>query len=97
MLALLTAPLPPTSPLQVQNIVGAIYRNLPSITEELACKSLNKALQSLTDKHPRDVVASLLQCSPTCTQYGALQPLGRLSRCERGPKTFPRDFSPAIL
>nr|XP_021142028.1 maestro heat-like repeat-containing protein family member 7 isoform X3 [Columba livia] len=52
---------------QVQNIVGAIYRDLPSITEELASESLNKALQSLMDEHPREVVASLLQCSPTCT------------------------------
>ncbi|XP_065498931.1 maestro heat-like repeat-containing protein family member 7 [Caloenas nicobarica] len=54
-------------PGQVQNIVEAIYRTLPSITEELACNSINRALQSLMDKHPRDVVASLLQCSPTCT------------------------------
>lgn len=97
MLALLTPLLPPMSPLQVQNIVGAIYRHLPSITEELASESLNKALQSLMGEHPREVVASLLQCSPTCTWYGALQPLGRLSHWERGPKTLLRAFSPAIL
>ena len=85
------------SPLQVLNIVWAIYRNLPSIRAVVALNSLDRALLVLTGKHPSKMVASLLQCSPMCTRYGAHQPLGFLSHWERGPKMLPRDFSPAIL
>ncbi|NWQ96345.1 MROH7 protein, partial [Burhinus bistriatus] len=53
---------------QVLNIVWDIYRNLPSIKAVVALKSLDSALLLLTDKHPSEVVASLLQCSPTCTR-----------------------------
>lgn len=77
-LTLLTSPLPPVSPLQVPNIVWAIYRNLPSIKAVVALNSLDRALLVLLGKHPREVVSSLLQCSPTCTRYGAHQPLGLL-------------------
>lgn len=97
MLALLTSPLPPVSPLQVLNILWAIYENLPSIRAAVALNSLDRALLVLMGKYPSEVVASLLQCSPVCNRYGAHQPLGLLSRWERGPKTLPRDFSPAIL
>ena len=85
------------SVVQVLNIVWAIYRNLPFIRAVVALNSLERALLVLMHKQPSTVVASLLQCSPTCTWYGAHQPLGVLSLRERGPKTLPRDFSLAIL
>ncbi|NXK80278.1 MROH5 protein, partial [Amazona guildingii] len=53
-------------PEQVLNIVWAIYRNLPSISTEIGLNSLKKALLVLTRKNPRETVASVLQCSPTC-------------------------------
>ncbi|NXN75754.1 MROH1 protein, partial [Himantopus himantopus] len=53
---------------QVLNIVWAIYGNLPSIKAVVALKSLDRVLLVLTHKHPSEVVASLLQCSPTCTR-----------------------------
>ncbi|XP_066859476.1 maestro heat-like repeat-containing protein family member 7 [Anser cygnoides] len=52
---------------QVLNIVWAIYRTLPSVRAALALQSLDRALLALASKHPRETVASLLQCSPTCT------------------------------
>lgn len=93
-LTLLTSPL---SSLQVLTIVWTIYGNLPSITAAVAHNSLNRALLVLTNKHPAEVVASLLQCSPTCTQYRTHQPLRLLSQWERGPNTLLRDVSPVIL
>ncbi|NXQ90619.1 MROH7 protein, partial [Nyctibius grandis] len=59
---------PDFQPAQMLNIVWAIYRNLPSIRAEVAFKSLNRALLVLTAKHCSVVVASLLQCSPTCSR-----------------------------
>ncbi|KAF1537889.1 Maestro heat-like repeat-containing protein family member 7, partial [Eudyptula albosignata] len=56
------------SSLWVPNIVWAIYRNLPSIKAVVALNSLDRALLVLLGKHPREVVSSLLQCSPTCTR-----------------------------
>ncbi|NXY67026.1 MROH5 protein, partial [Glareola pratincola] len=53
---------------QVQTIVWTIYGHLPSIKEVVAHNSLKKALLVLTNGHPTEVVASLLHCSPTCTQ-----------------------------
>ncbi|PKU35788.1 u3 small nucleolar rna-interacting protein 2 [Limosa lapponica baueri] len=53
---------------QVLNIVWAIYGNLPSITAVAARKSVERALLVLTNKHPTEVVTSLMQCSPTCNQ-----------------------------
>lgn len=84
-------------PLQVLNITWTIYRNLPSISTEIALKSLKRALVVLTCKNPREVVASVLQCSPTCGRYGAQQPLGLLCHWDGGPKTLLRAFSPATL
>ncbi|XP_040425168.1 uncharacterized protein LOC121075710 [Cygnus olor] len=52
---------------QVLNIVWAIYRTLPSVRAALALQSLDRALLVLASKRPRETVASLLQCSPTCT------------------------------
>ncbi|XP_074951533.1 maestro heat-like repeat-containing protein family member 7 [Phalacrocorax aristotelis] len=52
---------------QVLNIVWAIYRNLPFIRAVVALNSLERALLVLMHKQPSMVVASLLQCSPTCT------------------------------
>ncbi|NXR04710.1 MROH7 protein, partial [Sagittarius serpentarius] len=54
-------------PGQVLNIVWAIYRSLPSVRAVVALNSLDRALLVLMGKHPSEVVASLLQCSPTCT------------------------------
>lgn len=84
-------------PLQVLKITWAIYRNLPSISTETALNSLNRALMVLTCKQPGEVVASVLQCSPTCSRYGAHQPLGLLSHWDRDPKTLLRAFGPDIL
>lgn len=84
-------------PLQVLNIMWAIYRNLPSVSTEIALNSLKRALLVLTRKNPSEVVASVLQCSPTCSRYGAHQPLGLRSYWDRGPKTLLRAFSLAIL
>lgn len=84
-LTLLTSPLAPLSSLQVLNIVWAIYRNLSYIKAVVALKSLDRLLLVLTNTHPSEVVASLLQCSPMCTGYGAHQPLGLRSHWERGP------------
>ncbi|NXJ36605.1 MROH7 protein, partial [Ciconia maguari] len=58
---------PAFQPGQVLNIVWAIYRNLPSVRAVVALNSLDRALLVLMEKHPSEVVASLLQCSPTCT------------------------------
>ncbi|XP_069626026.1 uncharacterized protein [Haliaeetus albicilla] len=55
-------------PGQVLNIVWAIYRSRPSVRAVVALKSLDRALLVLMGKHSREVVASLLQCSPMCTQ-----------------------------
>ncbi|XP_021261293.1 maestro heat-like repeat-containing protein family member 6 isoform X2 [Numida meleagris] len=44
-----------------------IYRSLPSVKAEPALKSLGRALLVLASKHPREMVSSLLVCSPTCT------------------------------
>ncbi|GAB0194588.1 maestro heat-like repeat-containing protein family member 6 [Grus japonensis] len=84
-------------PGQVLNIMWAIYRNFPSIRLVAALNSLHKALLLLMDKSTSEVVSSLLQCSPMCSEYGARQPLGLLSHWESGPKTLLRDFSLAIL
>ncbi|NXS68455.1 MROH1 protein, partial [Pandion haliaetus] len=54
-------------PGQVPNVVWVIYRSLPSVRAVVALNSLDRALLVLTDKYPSEVVASLLQCSPTCT------------------------------
>ncbi|NXD82399.1 MROH5 protein, partial [Halcyon senegalensis] len=54
-------------PGKVLSIVCAIYRTLPSIEANVALKSLDRALLVMTGKHPSDMVASLLHCSPTCT------------------------------
>ena len=67
-LTMLTSPLPPVSPLQVLNVVWAIYRSRPCVRAVVARKSLDRALVVLVRKHPREVVASLLQCSLTCTR-----------------------------
>ncbi|XP_035169367.1 maestro heat-like repeat-containing protein family member 6 isoform X2 [Oxyura jamaicensis] len=56
---------------QVLNIVWTIYRTLPAVRAALALQSLDRALLVLASRHPRETVASLLQCSPTCTRYGA--------------------------
>ncbi|XP_037243121.1 maestro heat-like repeat-containing protein family member 7 isoform X4 [Falco rusticolus] len=58
---------PAFQPGQVLKIVRAIYTNLPSIRMLVAVNSLDRALRVLADKHPSEVVAGLLQCSPTCT------------------------------
>ncbi|XP_071896084.1 maestro heat-like repeat family member 5 [Anas platyrhynchos] len=52
---------------QVLHIVWAIYRSLPSVRAALALQSLDRALLLLASKRPRETVASLLQCSLTCT------------------------------
>eukprot|EP00075_Anas_platyrhynchos_P014944 XP_027304197.1 maestro heat-like repeat-containing protein family member 6 isoform X2 [Anas platyrhynchos] len=52
---------------QVLHIVWAIYRSLPSVRAALALQSLDRALLLLASKCPRETVASLLQCSLTCT------------------------------
>ncbi|XP_040425052.1 maestro heat-like repeat-containing protein family member 7 [Cygnus olor] len=77
---------------QVLNIVWAIYRTLPSVRAALALQSLDRALLELASKRPRETVASLLQCSPTCTRYGARQGSSRTppktsARPEAGPLT----------
>ncbi|XP_033928982.1 uncharacterized protein [Melopsittacus undulatus] len=51
---------------QVLNITWAIYRNLPSVSTEIAHNSLKMALLVLTRENPKKVVASMLQCSATC-------------------------------
>ena len=48
-----------------------IYNSLPSIKDKAALKSLGRALLVLTSKFPKEMVSSLLVCSPTCTRYGA--------------------------
>ncbi|KAI6058726.1 Maestro heat-like repeat-containing protein family member 1 [Aix galericulata] len=58
---------------QVLHIVWAIYRTLPSVRAALALQSLDRALLLLASRRPRETVAGLLQCSPTCTRYGAQQ------------------------
>ena len=63
-------------PLQVRKIVNVIYSSLPSIKAQLALKSLGRALLVLVSKFPREMVTSLLVCSPTCTRYGACSPQG---------------------
>ena len=63
-------------PLQVQKIVKVIYSSLPSITAQPALESLGRALLVLASKYPREMVSSLLGCSPTCTRYGARSPQG---------------------
>ena len=73
------APVPSHShpcPLQVQKIVKVIYSSLPSITAQPALESLGRALLVLASKYPREMVSSLLGCSPTCTRYGARSPQG---------------------
>ncbi|NXX22755.1 MROH7 protein, partial [Podargus strigoides] len=62
---LLANPAFPTG--QVLKIVQAIYRILPFVTSEAALSSLDRALLMLTEKNLSEVVTSLLQCSPTCT------------------------------
>ncbi|NWH19897.1 MROH1 protein, partial [Grus americana] len=54
-------------PGQVLNIMWAIYRNFPSIRLVAALNSLHKALLLLMDKSTSEVVSSLLQCSPMCS------------------------------
>ncbi|XP_021265315.1 maestro heat-like repeat-containing protein family member 7 [Numida meleagris] len=54
-------------PGQVRKIVKMIYSSLPSIKAELVLESLGRALLVLANKHPREMVSSLLGCSPTCT------------------------------
>ncbi|XP_031411333.1 maestro heat-like repeat-containing protein family member 6 [Meleagris gallopavo] len=54
-------------PGQVRKIVKMIYNSLPSIKAEPALESLGRALLVLASKHPREMVSSLLGCSPTCT------------------------------
>uniref|UniRef100_A0A8V1ABV0 Uncharacterized protein n=1 Tax=Gallus gallus TaxID=9031 RepID=A0A8V1ABV0_CHICK len=54
-------------PGQVQKIVKVIYSSLPSITAQPALESLGRALLVLASKYPREMVSSLLGCSPTCT------------------------------
>ena len=63
-------------PLQVRKIVKVIYSSLPSITAQPALESLGRALLVLASKYPREMVSSLLGCSPTCTRYGARSPQG---------------------
>ncbi|XP_040502709.1 maestro heat-like repeat-containing protein family member 6 [Gallus gallus] len=52
---------------QVRKIVKVIYSSLPSITAQPALESLGRALLVLASKYPREMVSSLLGCSPTCT------------------------------
>ncbi|NXC49347.1 MROH7 protein, partial [Penelope pileata] len=52
---------------QVQKIMQTIYKTLPNITAALALQSLDRALLVLASNHPREMVVSLLCCSPTCT------------------------------
>ncbi|POI23606.1 hypothetical protein CIB84_012647, partial [Bambusicola thoracicus] len=55
-------------PGQVQKIVKVIYSSLPSIKVQSALESLGRALLVLASKYPREMVSSLLGCSPTCTR-----------------------------
>ena len=56
--------------------MNVIYSSLPSIKAQPALKSLGRALFVLVSKFPREMVTSLLVCSPTCTRYGACSPQG---------------------
>ncbi|XP_040537654.1 maestro heat-like repeat-containing protein family member 6 isoform X10 [Gallus gallus] len=55
-------------PREVRKIVNVIYNSLPSIKAQPALKSLGRALLVLVSKFPREMVTSLLVCSPTCTR-----------------------------
>ncbi|XP_031411335.1 maestro heat-like repeat-containing protein family member 7 isoform X2 [Meleagris gallopavo] len=55
-------------PRQVRKIMKTIYNSLPSIRDKAALKSLGRALLVLTSKFPKEMVSSLLVCSPTCTR-----------------------------
>ncbi|NXE14817.1 MROH7 protein, partial [Lophotis ruficrista] len=97
---------------QLLKIVEATYRTLPSILSVVACNSLHRALLVLSGKHPREMVASLLQCSLTCTcvavnmwkamlsePHAAQRVLGELLRTLMNPSpynTSPKD-NPRIL
>ncbi|XP_031411334.1 uncharacterized protein LOC109369868 isoform X1 [Meleagris gallopavo] len=63
-------------PRQVRKIMKTIYNSLPSIRDKAALKSLGRALLVLTSKFPKEMVSSLLVCSPTCTRYRAHSPWG---------------------
>ncbi|XP_048813506.1 uncharacterized protein LOC125698775 [Lagopus muta] len=65
-------------PRQVWKIMKTIYNSLPSIRDRAARKSLGRALLVLASKFPKQMVSSLLVCSPTCTRYGAHGPQGSL-------------------
>ncbi|XP_048813508.1 uncharacterized protein LOC125698776 isoform X2 [Lagopus muta] len=55
-------------PRQVWKIMKTIYNSLPSIRDRAARKSLGRALLVLASKFPKQMVSSLLVCSPTCTR-----------------------------
>ncbi|NXK03941.1 MROH7 protein, partial [Herpetotheres cachinnans] len=73
---------------QVSKIVWAIYTNLSSIRASVALISLDRALLVLTDKHPRKVVASLLQCSPMCTCVAMTMWTATLSKPQAAEKVL---------
>ncbi|NWH52387.1 MROH5 protein, partial [Fregata magnificens] len=79
---------PAFQPGQVQNVVWAIYRNLPSVRAVVALNSLDRALLVLMGKHPSEVVASLLQCSPTCTRVAVAMWKAMLSEPEAAKKVL---------
>ncbi|OXB58145.1 hypothetical protein ASZ78_006917, partial [Callipepla squamata] len=88
-------------PLQVQKMVKMIYSSLPSIKAEPALESLGRALLVLASKHPREVVRSLLGCSPTCTRWDGNLGDGRrmLFKCFlQAARTIPELFQlPLVL
>ncbi|XP_040502380.1 maestro heat-like repeat-containing protein family member 7 isoform X4 [Gallus gallus] len=59
-------------PREVRKIVNVIYSSLPSIRAQPALKSLGRALLVLVSKFPREMVTSLLVCSPTCTRVAVI-------------------------
>lgn len=60
--------------LQAPGILRSIYQWLVSNTEQSAQHRLDKSLLQLAEKHPHDVVVTLLRCSPACDRYGAHLP-----------------------
>ncbi|NXI38761.1 MROH5 protein, partial [Galbula dea] len=75
-------------PAKVLNIVWAIYRNLPTVRAVVALRSLDRALLVLTEKQPREMLVSLLQCSPTCTSVAMVMWKAMLSKPEVAEKVL---------
>ncbi|XP_071617353.1 maestro heat-like repeat-containing protein family member 7 [Heliangelus exortis] len=67
----------------VQTIVWAIYENWLS-----TAGSLEGALLKLTDKYLSKVVASLLQCSPTCTSVAVIMWRVMLAKAQTAEKVL---------